>query len=290
MLTIVIVSYNCPEHLFKCLSGLKDLDPCEIIVVDNAPNLMNDPIKSAFPNLTWIQNQENLGFAKACNIGAKASISGSTFLFLNPDTVPESRQINNCFNRHIKEKEGQISSILTHPKLSKHHLRFPGFWDSLFFGFKKYFPVKSELDYTYIEPDWVSGSFLMIDKSLLEKVGYWSEDYFMYYEDMDLCKKVSLHRAGRCKVYLDLSIEHVHGGASRKTIEIAARSKAAVLDSQLIFFKKFFPKLTGLIAFAHLKNLVILSIFRSLSPFSLLSNKIAIRSKILAYYNGIEKN
>ena len=90
MVSVIIVNYKVPEYLRETLRSLQQAelyDKSEIIVVDNASGDNSQSIiTSEFPEINWIQLKNNLGFGKACNIGAQCS-SGKYLLFLNPDTV-----------------------------------------------------------------------------------------------------------------------------------------------------------------------------------------------------------
>ena len=88
--SVVIVNYKVAGNLAQTLHSLQDSDggeAVEIIVVDNASaDGSQEFISARFPDVTWIQLKQNIGFGKACNVGAKTA-SGDYLLFLNPDTI-----------------------------------------------------------------------------------------------------------------------------------------------------------------------------------------------------------
>src|SRR5438132_7992290 len=89
--SIIIVSYNSKTKLLACLASIcSHLTPeYEVVVVDNASSEGNaDAVEEAFPGVSLIRSDENLGFAGGCNLGAKKS-SGKFLVFINPDTIVE---------------------------------------------------------------------------------------------------------------------------------------------------------------------------------------------------------
>ena len=104
---------------------------------------------------------------------------------------------------------------------------------------KSKFEVKEKNGFKFIVPDWASGSVLMLSKEWFHKLGGWSEEFWMYSEDVDICKK-SILRNGKTALLTDAEIFHKHGGASRVNIKTTAMAKAEVIKSKHVYFQKYF--------------------------------------------------
>lgn len=230
--SIVIVNWNSQAFLRKCLSsiyaGTKGLD-FEIVVVDNASfDGCNEMISEEFPQVRFIQSQENRGFARANNLGFEHS-TGRNILFLNPDT----EVVGSALERMVACLESAPDGGVVGPKLLNSDLsvqtsciqRFPSIWSQLFdFNYLRQLFPKSRFwgmkalfeEYRGpVEVDAISGACLMIRRITFQKIGFFSAEYFMYAEDMDLCYKV---RQAGSKIYHigDAGVVH-HGGRSAKS-------------------------------------------------------------------------
>ncbi|HEY6063454.1 MAG TPA: glycosyltransferase [Chitinophagaceae bacterium] len=232
-LSVIIVNYNVKLFLEQCLCSVQKAIAgitAEIIVVDNcsADNSI-DYLQPKFPTVQFIANEENLGFAKGCNMGLKKA-EGKFILFLNPDTlVPED-----CFEKCISFLESHadagalgIKMLDGRGKFLKESKRsFPSPMTSLYklFGLSKLFPrskVFSKYHLEYLnedenhEVDVLAGAFMMVKKEVLEKVGSFDEIFFMYGEDVDLSYRIQ--KAGYKNYYFaESSIIHFKGESTRK--------------------------------------------------------------------------
>lgn len=232
-LSVIIVNFNVKHFLEQCLhSVLKAAEgmATEVIVVDN--NSSDNSIHyllPKFPTVKFIANTENLGFAKACNEGLKAS-SGNYILFLNPDTiVPED-----CFKKCISFLEQHTQAGALGVKmldgsgrfLKESKRAFPSPLTSLYklFGLAKLFPRSKTFSTYHLghlaenknhEVDVLAGAFMMVKKEILEKIGSFDETFFMYGEDIDLSYRIQ--KAGYKNYYFaDCSIIHFKGESTRK--------------------------------------------------------------------------
>jgi GT2 family glycosyltransferase len=177
----------------------------------------------------FIANKQNLGFAKACNQGAKIS-KGNYLLFLNPDTiVPED-----CFHKCITflefhDKAGALGVKMLDGagKFLKESKRsFPGPLTSLYklFGLSRLFPRSTVFSKYHLghldkdkdhEVDVLAGAFIMIRREVLEKIGGFDETFFMYGEDVDLSYRIQ--KTGLLNYYFaQTSIIHFKGESTRK--------------------------------------------------------------------------
>lgn len=234
-LSVVIVSYNVKQLLKNCLSSVENAIAeaavsAEVIVVDNhsADNSVAD-LSAQFPRVRFIANNENRGFAAACNQGLAVS-SGSSILFLNPDTVINGESLSGCISFLEKNKEaGAVGVRMINEKaeyLKESKRGFPSPAASFFrlFGFSALFPRSKVFARYYLghldekgvyEVDVLSGAFMMINKEALEKTGGFDERFFMYGEDIDLSYR--LQQAGYRNYYLGgHTITHLKGKSTNK--------------------------------------------------------------------------
>ncbi len=246
-LSIIIVNWNTAALLRNCLHSLAadtTLD-AEIIVVDNASSDESVAlVKQEFPTVRLIENSENLGFARANNIGIQASTSNYVAL-LNSDTLVP----NATFAALIAQMEQSPTIGAISPQLR----RADGSAQSFAFG---YDPSPSYLirraiyalllrrplhDWAIIQPcevEWVSGACLLVRRAAINQVGMLDEQIFMYFEDNDWCRRI--RQAGWQVVYYPLVyITHI-GGQSIKRNPAAQQSYQQAL---IYFYKKHYGRL-----------------------------------------------
>ena len=203
--SVIIVAYNSCDFIPACLKSVRDacagLDT-EIIVLDNGSKEPILPeIKNFFPEVTWIDSKENLGFGKGCNLAEKHATKPYLF-FINPDTIVsrdsftkvlefmESHPESGTVGCRILNEDGSIQWAC------RRSFPTPISAVSKTIGLAALFP-KSKLlasyNMTYADPDEVtevdaiSGSFFCIRRDVYEKLKGFDEDFFMYGEDLDLC-------------------------------------------------------------------------------------------------------
>ena len=244
-LSIITVNYKSWGHLEAALSVLNDGFPedWEIIVVDNESDPTEfDAFAARFPWVTFIANPDNSGFGCGCNIGV-AKASGEQLLFMNPDVVaapPDIQKLMQIKKQHdigivapqqvsaagkAQKVFDDFPSLLNQSKTLKALLRFllPG----------KFRDPRAEYrELTYC--DWVTGSVLLIDHEDFDAIGGWSEDYWMYVEDADLCRKA--HDCGLSVAYApEVRGIHAHGGSSRLNVAVKSMTKLEVIISKHVY-------------------------------------------------------
>ena len=207
-LSCIIVNYQQSESLKGCLNSIyqtiQEID-FEVIIIDNSEeDLGLQSLKENYPKVLIVYNPTNVGFSKANNQAAK--IARGKFLFiLNPDTILKEQAINSMF-RHIRSNMeiGALGPKVLNPDGSLQYScrRYPTLWTSLFNRysiFSRLFPQNRlttrylMLDFEHNETspvDWLSGCCLMIPKSVFEEVNGFDENYFLFNEDVDLCRMV----------------------------------------------------------------------------------------------------
>jgi GT2 family glycosyltransferase len=245
-ISIIIVCYKGWVKLERCLQALDSISgknfSFEVIVSDNNPDPEEiDPIRETFPRFRFIHNPVNGGFAYGSNAGAM-NASGKYLLFLNPDTIASEEAIEKLLAAAQKDPLDKIISARQFNSKGKETRvtgTFPGF--SNLTGFMRaLFPGKkypADSAGKVIWPDWVSGSVMLIRSETFRSLGGFDEDYWMYYEDVDICKRVR-DSGGRIALITDAVIGHDHGGSTRINSFTAAATKTEVLVSRHVYFSK----------------------------------------------------
>lgn len=271
-LSIIIVSFNSQEVLRQCLKSLIENYPkefsdrrYEMIVVDNASvDGSTDMIKSEFPQVELIKPRENLGFAKANNLGIKKA-QGSHILFLNPDTIVPSGTLSTMINYIDSDSTIGVATCLVELSGNRGidldcHRGFPTPLASFcyFTGLEKLFPKSKFFGQyhqtwkdlsTIHEIDSAVGAFMLVRREVGEKIGWWDEDFFFYGEDLDFCFRV---KEMGFKVMYNPSVKIYHykgissgiqkGSTKETTATAASRQKAlnASVDAMKLFYEKHY--------------------------------------------------
>jgi GT2 family glycosyltransferase len=261
-LSIIIVNWNSLEYARECIESIYEYThgcELEVIVVDNAsPEGGIDALKDKWPKITVIKSSENLGFAGANNLGFDRSC-GETILFLNPDTRLTGPAISTMFN-HLRtlQNAGIVGCKLLNTDLSVQTSciqRFPTIFNQLMdieylrlwwpsFPLWRIGPLFSEF-VGPVQVEVVSGACTMIKRIVFEKVGKFSEDYFMYAEDVDLCYQTTLF--GFKNYYVgDATLIH-HGGKSTVQKPVSQWSTSMKLRAIMQFCIKAHGKSYGIL-------------------------------------------
>ena len=252
-LSIIIVNYNVKLHLELCLLSVRKAISgieAEVIVIDNnSTDGSKEYLPQVFKEVQFIFNNENFGFAKACNQGIKSS-SGKYVLFLNPDTILMENSLKkgiDFFDSHFNTGAVGVRMTNEHGVFLKESKRgFPSPAASFFklFGLAALFPGSKYFARYYAghlkenennPVDVLSGAFMMIRREEMELVGYFDETFFMYGEDIDLSYRIK--KAGFQNYYLgEISITHFKG----KSTENNLRHINIFYEAMTIFVKKHY--------------------------------------------------
>ena len=248
-LSIIIVNYRCWSRLDECLKSIdsQDVNGIEVIVVDNHSNDgKGKDFCNAHPQVKFIFQDTNAGFAQACNRGAKEA-KGEWVLFLNPDTILPANILSPLLDRVKQEPSWKligIKQLNDHGKNTHPYGVFLKWWNVLpsIRSLQQLLnPSKSKQRWgkdAVSYPDWISGSFVLIRKTNFEELGGWDERFWMYYEDMDLSKRAA-DKGWLRVMYNELVCTHSHGGSSRINPETKAITKTAVIISAIKYLKKY---------------------------------------------------
>jgi GT2 family glycosyltransferase len=257
-ISVVIVSYNVYPFLDNCLrSVLQSLTGIEgeIIVVDNAsvdrtPQL----VELHFPQIKLIANKENKGFARANNQGIAAA-KGEYILLLNPDTLVSENTLSTCvtfMDQHPdagvvgvkmidgsgkflpESKRGLPTLMATFMKMTGLYRLAPhsATWNQYYEG------QVGEDETARISV--LTGAFMCLRRTTLEKTGWLDEDFFMYGEDIDLSYRIT--QAGYANYYLPTtSIIHYKGESTKK----ASLNYLVTFYQAMLIFTQKHPELRG---------------------------------------------
>jgi GT2 family glycosyltransferase len=289
-LSIVIVNWNTREYLRKCLESVfryaGNLD-YQLIVIDNHSQDSSQELLSSLrllnDKIEVVLNKKNLGFAKAVNSGLRRA-KGEYILLLNPDTQIKETTLEKSIkfmddHSHCGVMGGKIlnpdGSI--QPSIRK----FPTFLSQLFIllklhhftknqSLKEYFSYNFDYSRTQ-EVDQVMGAFFLIRKSILEIIGYFDERFYLWFEEVDFCRRA---KNANWRIFYYPEAEIVHTGGASFSQKISIRNQWQFNKSLLYYFKKH----SG-----HLKHFL-------LAVFALLSLILALLTSILPIFKKNKKH
>lgn len=255
-LSIIIVNYNVKYFLEQCLysvsKAIRGIDS-EVFVVDN--NSVDGScimVKEKFPDVILIENKENTGFSFANNQAIRESV-GEYVLLLNPDTVVEEdtfSKIVDFMDKHedagglgVKMIDGKGNFL---PE-SKRGLPTPMVAFYKIFGISRLFPRSKKFGKYHLgyldkdkihEVEVLAGAFMLLRRSVLDKIGLLDETFFMYGEDIDLSYRIT--EANYKNYYFpETTIIHYKGESTKKSSINYVR---IFYNAMIIFAQKHFSK------------------------------------------------
>lgn len=224
--TITIPYKNDSATLRRCLESLRDTVGVTLVpvIVDNAPTDENRAlVAEILPQATYHASPYNLGFSKAVNIGLDG-FAEDFALLVNPDTAFDANVIAQLAERMTQDGNVGVGSVVIRNEdgtLQPSIRRFPTLIGQIMIMLKlphlmKRVPflanyVASDADHARThDVDSIMGAFMMIPKSIIERVGGFDEGYFLWFEEVDYCKMV-VDAGYSVRHYADLSVTHVRG-------------------------------------------------------------------------------
>ena len=249
--SIIIVSYNARADLERCLASIAAAPPrvsYEIIVVDNASSDGSAEAARRVAGVRVIEAGANLGFARANNVGIRAS-SGDELLILNGDTIVPAGAI-----------DGLVAELSAHPEAAVVGPRLVDAEGRAELSFGRMLGPLSEWRQKRLvrgnarrdpkisafvdaitrrphTPDWVSGACLLVRRADAEAVGLFDERYLMYTEDVDFC--AAIRARGRLVRFTpEVEVVHLRG---RSAAAAPAATREAYRRSRLLFYEKHRP-------------------------------------------------
>lgn len=232
-LSVIIVNYNVKYFLEQCLLSVRKSSAglaVDVTVIDNhSTDGSLDYLQPKFPEVKFIANEGNTGFAKACNKGLEYA-NGEYILFLNPDTIVPEDCFEKCisfFETHVDCGAIGVKMVDGSGQFLKESKRsFPSPLTSMYklFGLSLLFPKSKTFSRYHLghldkdndhEVDVLAGAFMMIRKKVLDEVGSFDETFFMYGEDVDLSYRIQ--KAGYKNYYFaGTTIIHFKGESTRR--------------------------------------------------------------------------
>ncbi len=260
ILSIIIINYNLSKEVENCINSVivaaKEID-YEIILIDNhsedetiikiAEDIFRNP---NIKKMIFYRTEKNLGFGNACNLAVRKA-EGKWLFFLNPDTVIKE----NIFPKLKEELENNHSSHgiiglnVNEGKYVDYSAGlFPNFmfeilnvvllgryFEAFYIKLKKIFSTDKKL-----KVQWVMGAALLIRKDLYNEINGFDPDYFLYFEEMDMCKRV--WNKGLPVTYLSyIKIDHLGSAGSKKNYYFFTKM---FYKGKLLFLKKHSTKST----------------------------------------------
>ncbi|SFD81827.1 hypothetical protein SAMN05518672_103342 [Chitinophaga sp. CF118] len=245
-LSIIIVNYNSHQLIIDCIDSVlretKDIS-YEIIVVDNqsaAGSLQQ--IVQAHPSITALDMGYNSGFSRANNAGMRLA-KGDLLLLLNPDTLILDRALDRSVQRFAASGHVACGVQLLNPDLTpqisgnyfmkgglNHLLPLP-YWGGLlrWVGYRLNTKVPNVQEAKAVhEVDWISGAFLMVKRSTLEKAGYMDEDFFLFAEEVEWCSRIK--KLGILAIYGDINVIHLQGETTGEAFDSAEKGYYGLFD------------------------------------------------------------
>ncbi len=238
---IIILNFNGGNDILSCLNSLRLVKKPinwkkEIIVIDNASTDGSvRKIESKYKEVEVFKNKKNLGFARAVNQGVKFAIKrgAKRILLINQDAFIKNKD----FGILIKNQNNIVSPIIKFKRNSKFVYDLGGKlnWHIM----RPYHLEKLIKPNETGNIDYVSGCCMLIDAFVFKKIGYFDENFFLYFEDVDFCLRAS-------KAGLSVGVEQ-NAVVLHDFVEKNQKSMKAIcylIKSHLIFINKWtqFPK------------------------------------------------
>lgn len=241
-LSVIIVNFNVAYFLKLCLLSVKEA--CaeidfEIIVVDNcSSDHSQELISKEFTEVIWIQNEHNLGFGSANNLGVKRA-KGEFVLLLNPDTVVSKTSIQEVLK--FAESRMNLGAVGVRmidgggnflPESKRKNVR-PIVAIKKLFGMSESYYANNIGQNEVAPVEVLAGAFLLIKRNVFKEIKGFDEDFFMYGEDIDLCFRLS-EKGYKNYYFGKTSVIHFKGESSLKD----PNHFKNFYDAMKIYFKK----------------------------------------------------
>lgn len=253
IISTIIVNYNAGELLRSCVDSVLNCPlEIEIIVVDNASKDGSLDALQGLPYVKIIKNTANVGFATACNIGARIA-SAPFLLFLNPDCSFRPGVLTELLNvMTADDRVGMVGGLLVNSDGTEQAggrraiptpwrsfarafglTRFSDRWPRLFFDFNLH---QQPLPDHPIDVEAISGACMMVKREAMQDVGEWDEGYFLHCEDLDWCMRF---RQKGWKILFVPSAQITHA------LGVCGRSRPVFVEwhkhkGMMRFYRKFF--------------------------------------------------
>lgn len=282
--SIIIVNYNLSKEIENCVNSILlhlSQNDYEIIIVDNDSkdrSILEIVEKTKIQlgdRFSYLQLDSNYGFGWACNHGSK-NAKGDILFFLNPDTT-----LNGNILPYVKEifqkRQNDVGVVGLRTSKSNYLDYSAGYFPNITFELLNILSLGRYCEALYIgfsktlfkkiimNTQWIMGAAIFVEKKLFNSVGGFDEIYFLYFEEMDLCKKI--YDLKRTNLYLpNISVNHLGSVSTKKNYYLFTKM---FYKGKLLFINKHyhgFYKIT-------LKQFIKLHIYGQLIIWKYLKNK-----------------
>ena len=217
-ITVGIVTFKSENVIFNCLNSIKKIK--NIIILNNENDkILKKKIKKKYPKIRILLSKKNLGYGAANNKIIRKSKTPLVFI-LSPDVILKKNCEKNLL-KSINKLEHDFSMLSPISKIKN-------------YGFKKEMISKDKL----FEVDYVNGFAIIINKIKIKNVGMFDENFFLYNEEIDLCKRL---RLANQKIFIDKNAQVIHLAAKSTNIgfEFDKCRNWHWMWSQVYFAKKY---------------------------------------------------
>mgnify|MGYP000588962123 CR=1 FL=1 len=212
MVTVIIISYNSGAVITKCLDALISSNQYPVIIVDNAST--DDSVihlKSHYPSANVIAEPKNLGYGRAANVGLNIANTPYTLL-VNPD---------------LELGPNQLGALLDRAKQLNH-------------DFTVLAPAIKESDFKrtgVVDAQWVIGAAMLFNMEKLNSIGFFDDNFFLFYEEKDLCKRAK-DNGERVLLDTNIFVKHLKGLSTEPNLTIEHLKNWHVGWSSMYYFNK----------------------------------------------------
>jgi hypothetical protein len=252
-LSIVIVNWNTGDLIRRCVESVYANLPAgetEVLIVDSAStDGSTQAVQAQFPQAIYIYSSQNIGFGPANNLALRQA-AGDFILLLNPDTLVHPGAIESLL-RFLEQNPGvgAAASKLLNPDGSLQYSCSPepslrGEFLRLFHlgGVRPdgYYPMETWDEKAPRAVDVILGACMFLRKPVLDQVGLFDEQFFMYNEETDLCRRI---RQAGWKIYWAPQAQVTHYGG-QSTRQMAAEMFVQLYRAKITYFRKYHGPLT----------------------------------------------
>lgn len=272
--SVIILNFKVCEQAIKCAESVRasDYENLEVIIVDNNSQDGIDEAAKKLPWVVFIQSGDNLGYTGGNNLGIKQALKdGADYVFiLNPDMVIDKKAISFLVKAVERDELGIVG-----PKVlfaDKKTIWFAGgtFDKANVLGSHRGVDEEDQGQYNQEEEtDYVTGGAIFVQSQVFEKIGFFDDEYFLYYEDSDFCFRAK--KAGFKVVYVPSAVVY-HANAQSSGLGSLLQDYY-ITRNRMLFASKFLPLRTRFALFREaVKNITFP--MRRLALFDFLRNNL----------------
>ena len=224
-ITVIITSFHSDDKIFDCIDSINK--EIKIIIIENSNNqLLKKEIQSKYNNVECVLSEKNLGYGGGNNLGL-SMVNTKYALIVNPDVILKDNAIENFFLSIAKNENFGIIAPVSKNEIYKN--------------------FNIDLDKNIKEVENVKGFAMFLNMKKFENIGFFDENFFFYFEEIDLCKRL---QNNNIKIFIDPLIEVSHLGGTSHNEEINKPMELSRnwhwMWSSFYYHKKHFGYMSGL--------------------------------------------